>query len=78
MYASRVILNDPSDMYTRALDQTPLEAETWSKQASSPYPPVTLLSQAALYAVGEAAGIGFYGAVLILSLIHISEPTRPY
>ena len=71
MYASRVILNDPSDMYTRALDQTPLEAETWSKQASSPYPPVTLLSQAALYAVGEAAGIGFYGAVLILAVIFV-------
>lgn len=71
MYASRVILNDPSDMYTRALDQTPLEAATWSKQASSPYPPVTLLSQAALYAIGEASGIGFYGAVLVLAAVFI-------
>ena len=37
IYAAKVILNDPSDMYTRAkLDQTPLEAATWTKEASAP------------------------------------------
>lgn len=65
MYAARVILNDPLDMYTRArTPQTPLEAATWSKEASAPYPPVVLLVEAALYALGEWFGIGFYGMIL--------------
>jgi hypothetical protein len=65
MYVAKVVLNDPSDMYTRrGLDQTPLEAATWSKQASAPYPPAMLLSFAGLYAVGEATGVGFYGMMV--------------
>ena len=67
-YASKVILNDPADMYTRErLEQTPLEAETWSKAASSPYPPLTLLALTALYAAGEATGLQLYGMVLVLA-----------
>jgi hypothetical protein len=68
MYASKVILNDLRDMYSkRKLDQTPIEAATWSKAAASPYPPMMLLSLAALYAFGDWSGIGFYGAVLGLA-----------
>ena len=64
-YGARVILNDPRDMYTRArTPQTPLEAATWSKEASAPYPPVVLLVEAGLYAVGDWSGIGFYGMIL--------------
>jgi len=72
MYASKVILNDPWDMYERAnLAQTPLEAATWTKEESGPYPPVLLLSAAALFALGEGTGIGYYGAVLSLFAIFI-------
>src|SRR3954466_6651990 len=40
MYESKVGLNDPADMYTKAeLPQTPLEAATWTKAQSAPYPP---------------------------------------
>jgi hypothetical protein len=64
-YAARVILNDPWDMYTRArTPQTPLEAATWSREASAPYPPVLLLVEAGLYALGDWSGIGFYGMIL--------------
>lgn len=67
MYASKVILNDPWDMYRRAhLEQTALEAATWSKEASGPYPPILLLAAAGIYAAGEGLGIGYYGALLIL------------
>lgn len=65
MYESRVILNDVRDMYTKAnMPQTPFEAETWSKPASSPYPPAVLLVMAWLYAAGVRIGIGFYGMML--------------
>ena len=68
MYAAKVILNDPSDMYTRArLEQTPLEAATWTKEQVAPYPPAVLLAEAALYALGEWSGIGFYGLILLLA-----------
>jgi len=71
-YESKVILNDPLDMYTKAhLPQTPVEAATWSKAASAPYPPVVLLAEAALYAVGERIGIGLYGMVLLLAAAFI-------
>jgi len=69
MYGSRVVLNDPLDMYTKSkTDQTPLEAATWSREASAPYPPVARLARAGLYAVGEAVGIGYYGMVLLLAV----------
>lgn len=68
MYAAKVVLNDVADMYTRGkLEQTPLERATWSKVASAPYPPATLLGFAGLYAAGEWTGIGYYGAVLLLA-----------
>src|SRR5262245_57088849 len=67
-YESRVVLNDVRDMYTkRRVEQTPLEAATWSKQASSPYPPAMLLSLAGLYAVGQRTGAGLYGMVVGLA-----------
>jgi hypothetical protein len=67
MYAAKVVLNSPRDMYTRAsLEQTPREARTWSKEASAPYPPMMLLADAALFAIGEATGIGFYGMILVI------------
>ena len=73
MYESKVVLNDPGDMYTkRKLDQTPLEAATWSKEASAPYPPVVLLTEAGLYALGEWTGIGFYGLILILACVFLA------
>ena len=69
-YEARVVLNDVSDMYTkRQVEQTPLEAATWSKEASGPYPPVTLLSLAALYLAGQRTGVGLYGFVLGLAVI---------
>src|SRR5580765_5090313 len=65
VYESKVILNDPRDMYTkRELPQTPLEAATWTKEASAPYPPAVLLAEAGLYALGARSGLGFYGVVL--------------
>lgn len=72
MYAARVVLNDPRDMYTKAkVEQTPLEAVTWSKEASAPYPPVALFVMAGLSAVGDVLGIGYYGMVLVLAAVFI-------
>lgn len=69
-YESKVILNDPLDMYTKAgLPQTALEAETWSKSASAPYPPAMLLAEAGLYAIGQRTGLGLYGMILILGAL---------
>ena len=73
MYGAKVILNDPSDMFTKErLAQTPLEAATWSKEASAPYPPAVLLAEAGLYAFGEWSGIGFYGMILGLACVFLS------
>lgn len=73
MYESRVILHDVRDMYTKtATAQTPLEAETWSKAASSPYPPAVLLAMAAVYAIGERTGVGFYGAMFVAGLLFLA------
>jgi len=69
MYGTRVVLNDPLDMYTkRDVEQTPLEAATWSKEASAPYPPAALFVMAGLSAAGTAIGIGYYGMVLLLAV----------
>jgi len=71
-YEAKVILNDPLDMYTkRGLAQTPLESDTWTKNASAPYPPVVLLAEAALYAAGEWTRMGFYGMMLLLGGLFI-------
>ena len=73
MYEARVVLNDVGDMYTKTLvEQTPLEASTWSKEASAPYPPATLLAEAALYAIGEWTGIGFYGLILGIAILFLA------
>lgn len=73
MYESKVVLHDVGDMYTKLeVEQTPLEARTWSKAASSPYPPVALLLMAGLYAAGERTGFGFYGLTTILALAFIA------
>ena len=67
-YEAKVILNDLGDMYTKQkLEQTPQEAAAWSKEASAPYPPVVLLCEAGLYALGAWTGIRFYGMILILA-----------
>lgn len=72
VYEARVVLNNVPDMYTKRLvPQTALEANTWSKEASGPYPPVTLLSLAALDAAGERIGVGLYGFVLGLACIFL-------
>jgi len=72
MYEAKVILNDPLDMYTkRKLEQTPLEAETWSKSASAPYPPIVLLAESALYTIGQRIGVGFYAMVLLVAALFI-------
>lgn len=73
MYAAKVVLNDPADMYARQrLEQTPLEAATWSKEASSPYPPLMLLSLAFLYVLGDVTGLELYGMVLVLAVSFIA------
>jgi hypothetical protein len=77
-YEAKVVLNDPLDMYTKAkLDQTPIEAATWSKRASAPYPPAVLLAEAGLFKLGEWLGIGFYGAILALACLFIGS-SLPY
>jgi hypothetical protein len=68
MYGARVVLNDVADMYTKArLEQTPLEAATWTKEESAPYPPAVRLTHAAMLAIGDWTGLGFYGLTLILT-----------
>jgi hypothetical protein len=68
MYGARVVLNDVADMYTKArLEQTPLEAATWTKEESAPYPPAVRLTHAAMFAIGEWTGLGFYGLTLLLA-----------
>jgi hypothetical protein len=70
MYGAKVVLNDVGDMYTKArLEQTQLEASTWTKEASAPYPPATRLAQAAVFALGEWTGVGFYGLTLMLAAV---------
>ena len=73
MYGAKVVLNDVADMYTKAhLEQTPLEASTWTKEESSPYPPAVRLVQAAMFAIGEWTGIGFYGLTLVLAALFLA------
>ena len=73
MYGAKVVLNDVADMYAKArLEQTPLEASTWTKEESAPYPPAVRLTQAAMFAVGEWTGIGFYGLTLMLAALFLA------
>jgi hypothetical protein len=73
MYEARVVLHDPRDMYTkRGVEQTPLEAATWSKAQSAPYPPLMLLTEAALLWIGQACGIGFYGMLILLAIAFLA------
>ena len=73
MYESKVILNDVGDMYTKQqVEQTPLEAGTWTKEASSPYPPAALLALAGLFATGSALGIGLSGMVSLLAFVFLA------
>lgn len=68
MYGARVVLNDVADMYTKArLEQTPLEAATWTTDESAPYPPAVRLTQAAMFALGARTGLGLYGLTLIVA-----------
>ena len=72
MYGAKVVLNDVRDMYTKAhLEQTSLEASTWTKEESAPYPPLMRLTHAAMLAIGEWTGIGFYGLTLALAAFFI-------
>jgi hypothetical protein len=76
-YEARVVLNDWRDMYTKAkVEMTPLEAATWSKEASAPYPPAVLLAEAGLYALGDWSGIGFYGVMLTLAIVFVVASAR--
>jgi hypothetical protein len=69
MYEAKVVLHDVGDMYTRTgVDQTPLEAATWTKEQIAPYPPAALLAAAGLYAAGDATRIGYYGMVSLLAV----------
>jgi hypothetical protein len=73
MYEARVVLHDVLDMYTKAkTEQTALEARTWSKEASAPYPPVSLLVEAGLFKVGEWTGVGFYWMIVGLACAFIA------
>ena len=74
MYEARVVLHDWRDMYTkRGVEQTALEARTWSKAASAPYPPVALLVEAGIYWLGERTGVGFYGLILALAAFFLVQ-----
>ena len=73
MYGAKVVLNDVADMYAKArLEQTPIEASTWTKEESAPYPPAVRLTQAAMFAVGEWTGIGFYGLTVLLAALFLA------
>ncbi len=77
MYEAKVVLNDWRDMYTKTgVPQTPLEARTWTREASAPYPPVALVVEAAIYWVGEKTGVGFYGLMLALAAIFVAQAAR--
>ena len=77
MYESKVILNDPGDMYTKQkLDQAPEEAAYWSKAASAPYPPAVLWAEAGLYALGRWTGLQFYGLILMLACVFVGWSAR--
>ena len=72
IYESKVVINDVSDMYTkRGVEQTPLEARTWSKEASAPYPPAALLAEAALFAAAGRTSAGFYLAIVALACVFL-------
>ncbi|MGH9410389.1 MAG: hypothetical protein ACRD1V_13150 [Vicinamibacterales bacterium] len=72
-YVARVILHDPSDMYSKAKTaQTPLEARTWSRAASGPYPPAVLLIEAGLFALGGRTGAGFYLLILSVTIVFLA------
>jgi hypothetical protein len=74
MYGTRVILNDPLDMFTKArTEQTPQEAATWSRDASAPYPPVVLLAETGLASIGERTGVGFYGMILGCAIVFVAS-----
>ncbi|MCC7009853.1 MAG: hypothetical protein IT184_13685 [Acidobacteria bacterium] len=78
-FTARAVLHDPSDMYTKArTEQTPLEAATWSKEASAPYPPAALLAEAGAYALGERLGVGFYGVILALACVFLVASARRF
>ena len=73
MYGAKVVLNDVGDMYTKArLEQTPVEASTWTREESAPYPPAVRLTQAAMFVVGEWTGIGFYGLTLMIAALFLA------
>lgn len=77
MFEARVVLNDASDMYTKGKTaQTPLEARTWTKEASAPYPPVALLVEAGLYRFGEWSGVGFYWTIVALACLFVALSLR--
>jgi len=73
VYGAKVVLNDVGDMYTKEhLEQTAIEASTWTKEESAPYPPVMRLAHAAMLAVGNWTGIGFYGLTLALAALFLA------
>jgi len=77
MYEAKVVLHDWRDMYTkRGVPQTALEARTWSKAASAPYPPFALLIEAGIYRLGEWTGVGFYGLILGLAATFLIQAAR--
>ena len=60
-------------MYTKArIEQTPLEASTWTKEESAPYPPAVRLTHAAMLALGQWTGLGFYGLTLVLAGVFLA------
>jgi len=68
-YEARVVLHDWSDMYTKTgVEETPVEAATWTKREAAPYPAAMLLAEAALYDLGERTGLQFYGVILLLAV----------
>jgi|GEM_PF-3532105 len=74
-YESRVVLNEPGDMYVKELEMTVREitcdgsfSPGWAKKKCAPYPPVALLLVSLLYIAGGATLEGFYAAQVIFEL----------
>ena len=69
-YTAKVVTNDWTDMYVKeGVNQTENEAKTWTKEQSSPYPPLTIIVYGPLKFIGDSTGLGFYGSMVLMELL---------
>ncbi len=74
-YESRVVLDDPLQMYVKCIDITDREATCdgqispgWTKEQCAPYPPIALFAVALTYQSGGGTLEGFYLAQVTFEL----------